>query len=407
MTFPAKLYRPLLLLLIITQSPSLLAQEKRFLEVAKTGVVKVTAEVGESQKSGTGFIVQLGSNFVHVVTASHLLSLKQEDPSMVDMNPKVKFHKSLGEAFPATTVWQQETGVSGYPDLAVLRVVASNLPPGLSALCLARFPTDLDLGGDVDIIGFPVTDLGVSIAKGTITTKPGLYLKFSASSLSSGYSGSPLIKEDQVVGMVTQTGPQANRATPAVLIQVFMEGLSDSGVAAEICELPLPPECLQNTTLRSQAAQLLEKSVREMIKRKGFRDSSWNPDGDFSNDYHPRGSKDEEVIVDCATGLTWQKSGSSGEVTLNEAKEYVRTLNEEQYAGYSDWRLPTLEELASLLEPGKRSGWYIDPVFDTTQATCWSTDQEVNSSDVWVIDFFDGIVASLNPRGNISVRAVR
>ncbi|MCP4374993.1 MAG: DUF1566 domain-containing protein, partial [bacterium] len=58
-----------------------------------------------------------------------------------------------------------------------------------------------------------------------------------------------------------------------------------------------------------------------------------------------------KVIVDQATGLMWQQSGSEEELTYQQAKEYVQELNDREFAGHADWRLPTVEELLSLVEP--------------------------------------------------------
>ena len=57
----------------------------------------------------------------------------------------------------------------------------------------------------------------------------------------------------------------------------------------------------------------------------------------------------EEAIRDSSTKLLWQKSFVSGK-NWKEALEYCENL---EYAGYSDWRLPNKNELATLLDYSK------------------------------------------------------
>jgi tetratricopeptide (TPR) repeat protein len=59
----------------------------------------------------------------------------------------------------------------------------------------------------------------------------------------------------------------------------------------------------------------------------------------------------------------------------DKAKEWVRSLNGRGYAGYHDWKLPTLEEAASLLESNKRNDSYIDPIFSNKQGWIWTGDK--------------------------------
>ncbi|MDM8544695.1 DUF1566 domain-containing protein [Desulfococcaceae bacterium HSG9] len=56
------------------------------------------------------------------------------------------------------------------------------------------------------------------------------------------------------------------------------------------------------------------------------------------------------TVTDRNTGLMWQQSGTDKSMSDHEKDDYVRRLNSESLGGYNDWRLPTLEELASLLE---------------------------------------------------------
>ena len=99
-----------------------------------------------------------------------------------------------------------------------------------------------------------------------------------------------------------------------------------------------------------------------------------------------------EVVVDNATGLMWMREGSDNYLKWDEAQKWVTRLNQLGYAGYQDWRLPTLEEAASLLEPNKRDGLYIDPVFSRRQDGCWTGDRMGNLT-AWHVGFDDGSIS--------------
>ena len=70
-------------------------------------------------------------------------------------------------------------------------------------------------------------------------------------------------------------------------------------------------------------------------------------------------SGDGLTVVDNVTGLTWQRSpdtngdGSikaSDKLTWTQAQARPATLTRRAYGGYSDWRLPTIKELYSLID---------------------------------------------------------
>ena len=83
-----------------------------------------------------------------------------------------------------------------------------------------------------------------------------------------------------------------------------------------------------------------------------------------------------DVVIDRTTNLIWQKSGSMTVVTYDSAQEHVRGLSDTRFAGLASWRLPTIPELLSLLEPELQSNMlYICPIFDATQMWCWSSDR--------------------------------
>lgn len=97
-----------------------------------------------------------------------------------------------------------------------------------------------------------------------------------------------------------------------------------------------------------------------------------------------------QVVIDHATGLTWQKAGSKYLMALEQAKTYVENLSAEKYGGYDDWRLPTLIEVMSLMEPEKKNDeLHIDPVFDREQRWIWTADP-AGESVAWMVDFIYG-----------------
>jgi len=83
------------------------------------------------------------------------------------------------------------------------------------------------------------------------------------------------------------------------------------------------------------------------------------------------------TVSDAATGLMWTQDDSGIDVPegLNweEALAWVETQNAAEYLGYSDWRLPNVKELQSIVDytrsPGTTNSAAIDPVFNTTVIT--------------------------------------
>jgi len=123
----------------------------------------------------------------------------------------------------------------------------------------------------------------------------------------------------------------------------------------------------------------------------------------IDNDYVDNG---DGTITDRTTDLMWQKAGSPDYMRYKNAKAYVENLNRDGFAGYRDWRLPTVDELKSLLTKEKQSNdLYIDPIFNKKQRWCWTSDQR-KSGVAWFISFYFGQVDWRNVV-NIYVRAVR
>ena len=92
------------------------------------------------------------------------------------------------------------------------------------------------------------------------------------------------------------------------------------------------------------------------------------------NDFTDNG---DGTITDQATGLMWAQndSGSNAPDGLNweEALAYAQAQNDTAYLGYSDWRLPSVKELQSIVDysrsPDTTDSAAIDPLFNATPIT--------------------------------------
>jgi serine/threonine-protein kinase len=123
---------------------------------------------------------------------------------------------------------------------------------------------------------------------------------------------------------------------------------------------------MKSIKLRKKPMDVDYEHAREIFNLS----SRWNPVSFTIKDYEIK----EGCIIDHASGLLWQKSGSDL-VSIYEIDSYIIKLNDEKYGGYTGWRLPTTEELLSLIEPEKQSnGLFISPLFDTKQTMCWGAD---------------------------------
>ena len=56
------------------------------------------------------------------------------------------------------------------------------------------------------------------------------------------------------------------------------------------------------------------------------------------------------IVIDTQAGLMWAARDNGSNITRSEAKKYCENY---KGAGYTDWRMPTLEELRGLFEQRK------------------------------------------------------
>lgn len=108
----------------------------------------------------------------------------------------------------------------------------------------------------------------------------------------------------------------------------------------------------------------------------------------------------EKTVKDMSSGLVWTRDANLGERDWKGAFELVKELNRKEYAGFEDWRLPSKEELLTLVtfDPGlgsyiskspkrflKRRGFYGVDAFSYWSSTTYA-------DKAWSIIMEDGWV---------------
>ena len=128
----------------------------------------------------------------------------------------------------------------------------------------------------------------------------------------------------------------------------------------------------------------------------------------ISHNYEYKSTNGNNIVIDYVTGLMWHQSGSGNYMEWNKTKQWLKDLNSSGYAGYHDWRLPTVEEAASLLEFARKNGaLYIDSVFSNKQKRIWTSDKLADSESAWLVVFQLGTVRYLRINDRCYVRPVR
>jgi hypothetical protein len=127
-----------------------------------------------------------------------------------------------------------------------------------------------------------------------------------------------------------------------------------------------------------------------------------------------------DCVTDNLTGLMWVKSpssttyvwrtGSVGSYTY-PAQEAVNTYNNSNTCGHSDWYLPTVNDLTSLLNDGQASPatWLNAQGFSNVQADLyWSSSTYASdTAGAWGVDFNSGSVGADDKSYNYYVWPVR
>ncbi len=95
----------------------------------------------------------------------------------------------------------------------------------------------------------------------------------------------------------------------------------------------------------------------------------------------------EEVYLDPETRLMWTIQDNGKDIDWHQANKYAEQL---RLGGFSDWRLPTIDELEKLYDPQNSSLHKIRKPFRLTAYWVWSSTKE-GSGSAWYFYFNLGI----------------
>jgi hypothetical protein len=118
-------------------------------------------------------------------------------------------------------------------------------------------------------------------------------------------------------------------------------------------------------------------------------------------------SNGDGTVTDNDTGLMWWQAGSQDLVDWEPALTYCE---DSTHAGYTDWRLPNIKELQSLVDHSRTGpAWDTNYFSGSTGRPYWSsTSRAFNPYYAWAVSFHAGLVdeSDKDTSGNY-VRCVR
>lgn len=176
-----------------------------------------------------------------------------------------------------------------------------------------------------------------------------------------------------------------NGDSKLIIPEVVIEHIEDMG--AQLPDLECSEYKGDKVVLPSEARIITDDEISDIIKKWNFFDRELNPSGKFDNAF--ASTPNDEIVVDLRTQLMWQ-TGSIDIGSIRHVQRKIVETNGASFGGYSDWRLPTMEEAMSLMEPTKNSkDVYLNPCFSKEQPFIFVGAQR-KPGGYWFVDFKQG-----------------
>ncbi|BCL59579.1 hypothetical protein DGMP_02720 [Desulfomarina profundi] len=143
----------------------------------------------------------------------------------------------------------------------------------------------------------------------------------------------------------------------------------------------------ESIKLPAEPAIINDDEIEGCIKRWNFFDAKLNPTGKFENVLVDGGQP--ETVIDLKTSLMWQRGGLDI-ASIRTMQLNIAELNRQGFAGFDDWRQPTMEEALSLMEPERNEkGIYLHPAFSREQPFIFVAAKR-KPGGYWFVDYKQG-----------------
>ena len=243
------------------------------------------------------------------------------------------------------------------------------------------------------------TVLGVVL--GVVVGAIGMFLVMSAVTVDAGCTDEPCVNPPCCNGDVNGDAAIDIGDAITILRYLFASGPEPEAVecSGEIVGGPLPATGQTRCYSGVSDFEEIDCASAEYPGQDGFYQKGCPMEGRFVDNGNG-------TVTDNCTGLTWQQAREPGPGrTWAEALEYCEYL---ELGGKTDWRLPNVRELQSIVDYGR---WdpAIDPVFSVvSDFWYWSSSSRVDDPTyAWSVSFYCLIVAPADKEGGGFVLAVR
>lgn len=374
-------------------------------EGARANVVRIDLKAASGFEQLLGVIVHADGNVVHILAPLTTLMTRKDptDPTQVHVVVGLErqavstpFFQDAALGFGVLTVERRLRAADEAPTMVARK--EGSLPATGTAFDLALRATSVDLPRDTSsaATGSPVLDTGDKVL-GFIAVDP--------------RGGRRLVAALDVMRVLrTDWQIPANRLVPLRSLRSAPRPLSLQEVGSLMAQPGFRWPRGSLPAVRGALPADLPLMAGEVDRR--LREDAGKParaatppvDRVSFHKFESRKQGNDTIVIDHATGLTWLvwnarewrdfcQARIDQLLSFDAANQCIGLLNESRVAGRRDWRMPTLEELASLLSvdavaqvDGAR--FHVDPVFGTADGITWSADPLSGTSGMqWGVCF--------------------